>query len=216
MKQYLISNTTLNKCDIDKVIEPSDNTTDHANISQGTALVLSNAAIGLICPRESTRLNLLEHRLVLENTIFGTALSGEIPESLRSKSRVVQAMCVTPKVKDDIESRVEEELEIHEELGYQKEVLEDEIKFLWDKHSLGIFVHEVHDDDLMAIQRVEESLKHLQSGQFEVRLPFNNKIGMLESNRRIAYMRTKRQLQEMVAKEKYRTLVVKAKTELEE
>ena len=216
MKEYLRSNTTFEVEEIEKVIEPSDNTIDHANLSLGTAVVLSNAAIGLICPRKSLRTNLVEHRLVLEQTIFGTALSGEIPESLRENYKVVQAMCVTPKVRDDLESMAEETADAHEELGYQREVLEDEIKFLWEKHNLGIFIHEVHDDDLMAIQRVEESLKHLESGQFEVRLPFNGKIGMLESNRRLAYMRTKRQLQEMAMKEKYRTLVVKAKIELEQ
>ena len=77
MKEYLRSNTTLEEEEIEKVIEPSDNTIDHAKISLGTAVVLSNAAIGLICPRKSLRTNLVEHRLVLKQIIFGTALSGE-------------------------------------------------------------------------------------------------------------------------------------------
>ena len=70
MKEYLRSETVLEEHEIEKVIEPSNNTIDHANISQGTAMVLSNAAISLICTRKSLRINLVEHRLVLEHTIF--------------------------------------------------------------------------------------------------------------------------------------------------
>ena len=74
MKDYLREETNLTSDVIDSIIDPSDNRVDHANISLGTALVLSNAATALICPRESTRqsrLNLIEHRLFLEPTIFG-------------------------------------------------------------------------------------------------------------------------------------------------
>ena len=53
MKDYLRSETTLEEREIENVIEPSDENVSHSNISQGTALVLSNAAIGLICPRKA-------------------------------------------------------------------------------------------------------------------------------------------------------------------
>ena len=74
IKNYLREETNLTTNIIDSIVDPSENKVDHANISLGTALVLSNAATALICPRESTRLNLIEHRLFLEPTIFGTAL----------------------------------------------------------------------------------------------------------------------------------------------
>lgn len=215
MKQYLKSETNLEESEIDKIVEPSDMNVDHFHISQGTALVLSNAATAMVCPRVSTKLNLMEHKLLLEPTIFGTALSGEIPKKLRNQSRVVQAMCVTPKIHDEQDSINDSQSNIHIELGYQKEVLEDEIKFLWDKYTLGIFVHEVHDDDLLAIDRLEGSMKHLDSGQFEVNLPFNDKLHMLQSNKDLSIARTYKQIRDMANKEKYRNLAVKAKTELE-
>ena len=215
MKNYLRRNTDIEEYKIEKVIEPSDMRIDHAHLSTGTALVLSNAATALVCPRMSTRMNLVEHKLLLEPTIFGTALSGEIPRELRDQSRVIQAMCATPKVHTDDSSVYNSHGDIHTELGYQKEVLEDEIKFLWDKYTLGIFIHEVHDDDLLAIERLEGSMKHLDSGQFEVNLPFNGKLSLLPSNRELSVARTYKQIRDMANSEKYRTLVVKAKTELE-
>ena len=111
---------------------------------------------------------------------------------LRDKSRVVQAMSAIPKLKGEVLQN-----DTHAELGYQREVLEDEIKFLWDKETLGIFQHEVHDDDLIAIHRMESSMIQQKSGQFEVRLPFNGKLPLLEANRELAIARTYRQLTEM-------------------
>ena len=45
---------------------------------------------------------------------------------IRGKSRLLQ----TPETLQN---------DIHAELGYQREVLEDDVKFLWDKETLGIF-----------------------------------------------------------------------------
>ena len=171
MKQYLKQETNLKETVIKQIVDPGETKVDHANISQGTALVLSSAASTLLCPRESTRINLQEHRLFLEPTIFGIALSGEIPARLRSSSRIVQAMCTAPKIHEKNGIVCDHQLSIHSELGYQREVLEDEIKFLWDKETLGIFIHEVHDDDAIATRRLEESMLQLESGQFEVKRP---------------------------------------------
>ena len=216
LKDYLRLETDLKEQQIENIIEPSDNRVDHANISNGTALVLSSAATALLCPRVSMKTNLKEHKLILEPTIFGTALSGEIPSRLRTHSRVVQAMCATPKVHEEHAIIDDSADEIHNMLGYRKEVLEDEIKFLWDKYTLGIFTHEVHDDDMLAIQRLEGSMKHLESGQFEVNLPFNGKLSMLQPNRELSIARTYKQIQDMAIKPKYRELALKAKTELED
>ena len=210
MKNYLREETNLTSEVISRIVDPAEVKVDHANINLGTALILSNAATALICPRESTRLNLMEHRLFLEPTIFGIALSGEIPMRLRDKSRVVQAMSAIPKLKGETLQN-----DVHAELGYQREVLEDEIKFLWDKETLGIFQHEVHDDDLIAVHRLESSMIQHESGQFEVRLPFNGKLPLLEANRELAIARTYRQLTEMSMKDTYRDLAIKAKMELE-
>ena len=214
IKNYLRKKTNLREDIIKNVVEPEEQDVDHAHLSKGTALVLSNAATTLLCPRESTKINLQEHRLILEPTIFGTAISGEIPVDLRSSSRVVQALCTTPKVHEKQGIVNDHHTDIHSELGYQREVLEDEIKFLWDKETLGIFIHEVHDDDAIATRRLEESMVQLQSGQFEVKLPFNGKLPLLKTNRQLAVARTYRQLTEMSNKKLYKDLAVKAMKEL--
>ena len=54
----------------------------------------------------------------------------------------------------------------------------------------------------------------LESGQFEVKLPFNGKLPLLKSNRQLAIARTYRQLLEMNTKNEYRNLAVKAMKEL--
>ena len=214
IKQYLRDQTDLREDTIQNIVDPETNDVDHAGISIGTALVLSNAATTLICPKESTKINLQEHRLILEPTLFGLAISGEIPRALRASSKVVQALCTTPKVHERQGIINDYQPGIHSELGYQKEVLEDEIKFLWDKETLGIFIHEVHDDDAIATRRLEESMVQLQSGQFEVKLPFNGKLPLLKTNRQLAIARTYRQLSEMNSKKKYKDLAVKAMKEL--
>ena len=209
VKEYLRESTNLEEKIIENIVDPAETKVDHANMSMGTALVLSNAATALICPQQSVKLNLQEHRLLLEQTIFGITLSGEIPQRLRANTKVVQALNTVPCVSKNACK------DMHCELGYEKEVLEDEIRFLWDKADLGIFSHEVHDDDLMAVKRIQDSLKHLESGHFEIGLPFNAKISLLESNKQLSIARTYRQLIEMASREVYRKLTIKAKEELE-
>ena len=164
IKDFLRKETQLDKPTIDKIVDPAEERVDHSKINMGTGLVLSNAAMTLNCPRQSTRLNLLEHRLIIEPTMFGLALSGEIPIGLRNTTRVVQAMCATPKLCEEGSFLEDTEANAHEQFGYQKEVLEDEISFLWDKENLGIFSHEVHNEDQIAIQRLEQSMIHSKSG----------------------------------------------------
>ena len=215
LKDFLREETRLSEETINNIVDPAEKDVDHSNISMGTGLVLSNAATALICPGESTRTNLMDHRLFIEPTLFGLTISGEIPQRLRGSTKVVQAMCATPKVCEDPKTCVVPEIEIHSELGFHRNVLEDEIKFLWEKDNLGIFSHEIHDDDLIAMQRLEHSMVQLQTGQFEINLPFNDKLSMLETNRELARARTYRQLTEMAAKENYRDLAIKAKAELD-
>ena len=96
IKDYIRDQSELKEEDIKFIIEPSDNRVDHANINLGTALVLSNAATALLCPRVSTKINLKELKLILEPTIFGTAVSGQIPQKLRGQSRAARNVMKSP------------------------------------------------------------------------------------------------------------------------
>ena len=214
LKDYLREETQLSEETISKIVDPAGKDVDHIKISLGTGLVLSNAAMALICPEQSTRLNLIEHRLIIESTLFGLTISGEIPQRLRENTKVVQAMYATPKICENPKCSIPEP-DVHSVLGFQRDVLEDEIKFLWEKDNLGIFSHEMHDNDLIAMQRLENSMFQLETGQFEIRLPFNDKLSMLETNRELARARTYRQLTEMANKENYRNLAIRAKEELD-
>ena len=215
LKKFLSEETSLSRQIIANIVDPAEENIDHAALNMGTGLVLSNAAMASICPKESTRVILQEHRLIIEPTIFGLALSGEIPARLQKSTRVVQAMCSTPKLCDKVSLQRDPEANIHDQLGYHKEVLEDEVSFLWDKANLGIFSHEVHDEDRIATQRLEESMVQSETGQYEVKLPFNAKLPMLKPNREMAVARTHRQMTQMAEKETYRNLMIKAKEELE-
>ena len=214
LKDYLREETQLSEETISKIVDPAGEDVDHIKISLGTGLVLSNAAMALICPEQSTRLNLIDHRLIIESTLFGLTISGEIPQRLRENTKVVQAMYAAPKICENPKCSIPEP-DVHSVLGYQRDVLEDEIKFLWEKDNLGIFSHEMHDNDLIAMQRLENSMFQLETGQFEIRLPFNDKLSMLETNRELARARTYRQLTEMANKENYRNLAIRAKEELD-
>ena len=57
VKKYLREQTSLQNEIIDRIVDPIDTNVDHAKFSMGTALVLSNAATALVCPSQSTRLN---------------------------------------------------------------------------------------------------------------------------------------------------------------
>ena len=65
VKKYLREQTTLQNEIIDRIVDPADTNVDHAKLSMGTALVLSNAATALVCPLQSTRLKMHDHRLIL-------------------------------------------------------------------------------------------------------------------------------------------------------
>ena len=86
VKKYLREHTDLKEEVIKNIVDPAEINVDHANISMGTALVLSNAATALVYPLQSIKLNIQTHRLILEQTIFGITLSGEIPQCLRANN----------------------------------------------------------------------------------------------------------------------------------
>merc|ERR1712215_29805 len=150
LKDYLREETQLSEETISKIVDPTGKDVDHIKISLGKGLQLSNAAMALICPEQSTRLNLIEHSLIIESTLFGLTISGEIPQRLRENTKVVQAMYAAPKICENPKCSIPEP-DVHSVLGFQRDVLEDEIKFLWEKDNLGIFSHEMHDNDLIAM-----------------------------------------------------------------
>ena len=55
LKKFLSEETSLSRQIIANIVDPAEENIDHAALNMGTGLVLSNAAMASICPKESTR-----------------------------------------------------------------------------------------------------------------------------------------------------------------
>ena len=80
---------------IKSIVDPTTAQSDHFKISQGVGMVLCSGAIHRLRKGESKLLKNIE--ILLEPTIFGTVVSGKIPESLRSKTEQVCSYMTTPR-----------------------------------------------------------------------------------------------------------------------
>ena len=80
---------------IDSIIDPITAHSDHSKISRGVGMVLCSAAITRIRNGDSKTLENIG--ILLEPTIFGTVISGRIPESLRGKTEQVCSLMTTPR-----------------------------------------------------------------------------------------------------------------------
>ena len=89
IKNYLKENSSLGDQIISRVIDPSECTVDHSDISKGTGLVLSNEDVCLFTKETNSRLCLKDKRLVLDDTYFGIAVSGKVPNSLLKNIRTI-------------------------------------------------------------------------------------------------------------------------------
>ena len=77
------------------IIDPTVVHSDHSEISRGVGMVLCSAATNRLRDGESKTLKNIE--VLLEPTIFGTAMSGKIPEKLRSKTEAACNFATIPR-----------------------------------------------------------------------------------------------------------------------
>ena len=99
---FIRENYTLSEYVLSRIIEPDSLDISHANIHRGTGLILGNSSKIKIIGRKSTNIRLSRINLLLEQTIFGYAVSGKIPDKLMSKtnnitenSKIVSVMAQT-------------------------------------------------------------------------------------------------------------------------
>ena len=146
LKEYVRDNTTLNEKIISRIVDPTQIEIDHKDINEGTGLVLSNEDACLITKDTNSRLCLKDKRLILDDTYFGIAISGKVPNSLLANTEVVQANWAIPQIihseKDQkdlwryqIDSQEDREVETIDrcETCSHRYVLEDQLKILEDK-----------------------------------------------------------------------------------
>ena len=80
---------------LDSIIDPTTVHSDHSKISRGVGMVLCSAATNRLRNGDSKTLENIG--ILLEPTIFGTAMSGRIPESLRSKTEQTCSLLTIPR-----------------------------------------------------------------------------------------------------------------------
>lgn len=210
MVEYIRENYTLSDYILNKVIEPDSMKISHADINKGTALILSNSSKIQIMGRKSSNIRLERINLLLEQTIFGYAISGKVPDKLMPKSRDTESNYVVPILCQD---RNVITCTPYDEYfpGYQAGIspdfdnLDNMVRMCWEKElSLGVLKNETHTNDEKAINIVKEGIKFdKKAGQFSTPLPFNGKEIFLRSNERQARVRTHRENEKMYRNNKY-------------
>ena len=88
-----------------------------------------------------TVIKLKDLNLKLEPTIFGTTVSGEVPQALRGSTNTFCAYNIVPRLVE----KVKEPLFRTEDI--EEEQLKKNLSFLDCQESLGISSEEMHDND---------------------------------------------------------------------
>ena len=213
MVDYIHSRSKTKYNCFDSLVDPASLEIDHGKQSQGIGLILCSSSINKIRTNGNVIL-IPEIEILLEPTIFGVAISGAIPLSLRNRDNIVLANNIAPRLvcsyKDPRLFLAKEEV-----------TLPEDINFMWSKENLskenlGIQPKEMHEDHRMAW---ESFLQNITSdpvtGQYTVGLPWNDKKYLLKNNIPVAAARTYGQQDIMRADPEYGNLMVQAKQELE-
>ena len=202
LPKYIKENSAVSPRLLDNLSDPATNELDHGGISKGIGLILCTAATNEL--RINKVIHLKGLGILLEPTIFGIAVSGRVPEALRGNVNTVCAYNIVPRVV----SRAKEPLFKIE--SDEEEVLKKNLKFLSNQESLGISDKEVHGDDKIAWEHFVSTTKRIGNDQFEVRMPFNEKVHQLKSNIKKAAGRTRSEQVEMNNSPTYMQAMCKA------
>ena len=192
---------------INKLADPGDPRVDHGFESQGVGMVLSPATTNKLCTAHAI-IQLHDINMLLEPTIFGVAISGAIPEHLRNRAHQVSVSCTVPQMVNNTKD--------HMLFSEGNEVsLLDDIQFLWKQEQIGIQPVEENVDHTKAWDLFLESIsRDSVTGQYTVRLPYNEKKHLISDNIPKAAARTYRQQELMLKNKAYGEAVVGAKNDM--
>ena len=118
---------------LDSIIDPTTVHSDHSKISRGVGMVLCSAATNRLRNGDSKTLENIG--ILLEPTIFGTVMSGRIPESLRSKTEQACSLLTIPRTVQTLEESLPMEgadLELEETLENARIRVPSEDQSQWD------------------------------------------------------------------------------------
>ena len=201
MLEHIIHNTQDSLEIFKDMVDPASNFIDHKT-NPGIGMILCSSSINKIRNQRTFLIPTLN--VLLEPTIFGVAVSGEIPSFLKHHVEVIQANNIVPRLVKQI---VDPDLCVFEE----ETSLKQDINFLWGQEMLGIMPGEVHEDDRIAMEHFVSTVHYNEdTNQYTVFLPWNNKKYLLRDNASVAAGRTRKQQDEMLRKEDYGEMMCKA------
>ena len=203
LPEYIKNNSDLTQGQLDKLSDPATSDVDHRDISLGIGIILCTSSMMKLRSGEAV-IHLKGLNILLEPTIFGTAISGEVPLALRGSVDTVCGFNIVPRIICKIREplfRTEDE---------EEEVLRENLHFLENQESLGISSQEVHDNDKIAWEHFINTTKRIGHGEFEVRMPFNGKVHQLKSNIKKAAGRTRSEQADMIKTPVYMQAMCKA------
>ena len=203
LPEYIQKNSNITQEQMNKIIDPASKNVDHGNISLGVGMILGTSMINRISLDEKV-IKLKGLNLKLEPTIFGTTVSGEVPQLLRSNFNTFCAYNTIPRLVE----KAREPLFRTEDA--EEEQRKEDLHFLNCQESLGINSEEIHDDDKKAWEHFISTARRVDGKEFEVRMPFNDKIDLLKSNIRKAAGRTRSEQEEMLRTPLYMQAMCKA------
>ena len=204
--QNILSNEQCNA-----IVDPASSAVDHAGMSLGIGIIMCPASISKIRCGPTIHFDILN--ISLEPTIFGLAISGEVPRSLKDKVNSICNQCTialqvcnhitVPKLVQKLTEP------LFKTESQREEELKSNLNFLGDQESLGIYPEEIHRDDETAWNHFVSTT--VRKGQeFEVKMPFNDKVHLLKSNKSKAAGRTRSEQAAMMKNPAYMTAMCNA------
>ena len=205
--KFYVRNNNIKVKQLHKWINPAESPANHDIINKGCGLILASTAINLIKNKNEKQIKLDKLDLVFEMTHFGLIVSGKVPEDLIECITTNKAI-LTPKivkVKPTFEDKMQN---MAGEIFFNEEhKLRHNLEIIWDKETLGIYKHELHNNDEAALKSFKATVKKdSSSGQYEVGLPFNERKNDLKDNFFQAKARAIREQQNMLSNQEYATL----------
>ena len=91
MPRFLLSQDVLSQEQYQQIVDPASTNIDHESLSLGIGIILCPASINKI--RNGTMIHLDKLNINLEPTIFGIAISGEVPSSLKANINTIGTQC---------------------------------------------------------------------------------------------------------------------------
>ena len=209
VKEFFQNLDEISSEEYEQISDPADEDVDHARTSLSTGLILSDATKSLIWQENKNQKVLKKHRMFLQPTIYGWAVSGKIPEHLLSNIKEIGTACSIPRVAKGLKAhRTSCRLtgsRVTISPDYQQDDLEDMVKVMWDQEvAFGVSQNETSPEDDMARNIVLQDIRFDEENkQFVTPLPFNGKEEFLHPNHYQAGVRVRIQHTKMLRDEEY-------------